>query len=139
METRHDAYLRELGGYHPNPTPFETGVPGSWAYNTGLAYVVPGSCPLEIQPPTYPTLTQDPPHPLKPINSSHPTLMSFTWDTQQDRVAREAGKQLYIAWVNQENQPRYTPLNVTRPGAGSNMVPTGLQAVAFAGLTAQKP
>lgn len=27
VETRHDAFLRELGGFIPNPTPFETGIP----------------------------------------------------------------------------------------------------------------
>ena len=137
VETRHDAFLRELGGYIPNPAPFETGIPTAWGYNIGLAYAVPGSCPVELAFPTYPTLQSS--EPLVPTNTAYPTSLSFTWDAQQAWVAREAGKQIYVAWVFGQNFPTYTPLTVTKPGAGTTKTPPGLQSVVFTALTTQRP
>ncbi len=137
VETRHDAFLRQLGGYIPNPAPFETGIPIAWGYNIGLAYTVPGSCPVEVALPTYPTLQSS--QPLVPTNTAYPASISFTWDPQQAWVSREAGKQIYVAWLFGENFPVYTPLTVTKPGAGTTKPPPGLQSVVFIALTTLQP
>ncbi len=139
VETRHDAFLRILHGLVPNPAPFDTGLPIAWAYNIGLQYTVPGSCPVEVALPTYPQLSFDPAGPPAFADTSYPSTMSFTWDAQQAWVQREEGKQLYAAWLNQYNQPTYTPVTVCAAGYGSTPVPTGMQAVAFVALTTLQP
>lgn len=139
VETRHDAFLRILHGLIPNPAPFDTGIPIAWAYNIGLQYTVPGSCPVEVPLPTYPQLSFDPAGPPSFANANYPSTMSFTWDNQQAWVEREQGKQLYAAWVNQYNQPVYTPVTVKEGGSGTTAVPTGMQAVAFVALTTLQP
>lgn len=138
-ETRHDAFLRILHGLVPNPAPFETGIPIAWAYNIGLLYTVPGSCPVEVPLPTYPQLSEDPALPPAFANAFYPETMSFTWDPQQAWVQRETGKQLYAAWVNLFNQPMYTPVTVATPGSGTTPVPKDMQAVAFVALTTLQP
>jgi hypothetical protein len=137
VETRHDAFLRILHGVVPNPAPYDTGIPIGWAYNIGLQYTVPGSCPVEVPLPTYPQLYLD--HPASFSNGSYPDTLSFTWDTQQSWVQREKGKQLYAAWVNQYNEPMYTNVTVYKSGYGSTTVPKGMQAVAFMALTTLQP
>ena len=139
VETRHDAFLRILHGAIPNPAPFDTAVPIAWAYNIGLQYTVPGSCPVEVPLPTYPQLSMDPAEPPAFASASYPSTMSFTWDNQQAWVQREEGKQLYAAWINLYNQPIYTPVTVTKPGSGTTPVPTDMQAVAFVALTTLQP
>ena len=139
VETRHDAFLRILHGVVPNPAPFDTGIPIAWAYNIGLQYTVPGSCPVEVPLPTYPQLSFDPAEAPSFANASYPATVSFTWDDQQAWVQREEGKPLYAAWINQYNQPLYTAVSVTGPGAGTTPVPEGMQAVAFVALTALQP
>ncbi|KAK0123976.1 hypothetical protein ONS95_008964 [Cadophora gregata] len=138
-ETRHDAFLRILHGLVPNPAPFDTAIPIAWAYNIGLSFIVPGSCPVEVALPTYPALKEDPTLPWAFANATYPETMSFSWDNQQVWVVRETGKQLYAAWLNQFNQPVYTP--VTKLGAGSGIaaVPKGMNGVAYVALTTQQP
>jgi hypothetical protein len=65
--------------------------------------------------------------------------MSFKWDDQQAWVQREAGKQLYAAWVHQFNQPTYTPVTVNEPGSGTTPVPVDMQAVVFVAFTTLQP
>lgn len=65
--------------------------------------------------------------------------MSFKWDDKQAWVQHETGKQLYAAWVNQFNQPVYTPLTISEPGSGTTPVPKNMQAVAFVALTTLQP
>ena len=135
VETRHDAFLRILHGVVPNPAPFDTGLPIAWAYNIGLQYTVPGSCAVEVPLPTYPQLSFDPAEPPLFASDSYPSTMAFRWDDQQAWVQREKGKQLYAAWINQYNQPVYTPVTVKEAGSGSTAVPRDMQAVAFVALT----
>lgn len=125
----------------PNPAPFDTPIPIAWAYNIGLQYTVPGSCPVEVPLPTYPQLYFDPAEPTPEFasNGSYPGMMAFAWDDQQVWVEREEGKQLFAAWVNQYNYPLYTPVKVTGPGRGTTIVPEGMQAVAFVALTTLQP
>jgi len=139
VETRHDAFLRILHGSIPNPAPFETGLPIAWAYNIGLQLTVPGSCPVEVPLPTYPQLSLDPAGPPSFAPGSYPETMSFKWDDQQAWVQREAGKQLYAAWVHQFNQPTYTPVTVNEPGSGTTPVPVDMQAVVFVAFTTLQP
>lgn len=139
VETRHDAFLRILHGVVPNPAPFDTAIPIAWAYNIGLQYTVPGSCPVEVPLPTYPELSFDPAEPPSFANASYPSTMSFTWDDEQAWVRRERGKQLYAAWVNQYNQPVYTPVSSNGAGSGTAPVPRDMQAVAFVALTTLQP
>lgn len=139
VETRHDAFLRILHGVVPNPAPFDTAIPIAWAYNIGLRYTVPGSCPVEVPLPTYPQLSFDPAKPPSFASTSYPSTISFAWDDQQAWVQREKGKQLYAAWVNQYNLPVYTPVTVTGAGSGITPVPKDMQAVAFVALTTLQP
>lgn len=57
VESRHDVFFRSVMGKVLNPTPFDTGISGIWAYNLALSYVVPGSCPVELPLPVLPKLT----------------------------------------------------------------------------------
>jgi Ferritin-like domain len=57
IKSRHDASLRDIQDEVPNPAPFDTGIGDTWAYNTALSFVVPGSCPVEIPIPILPRLT----------------------------------------------------------------------------------
>lgn len=139
VETRHDAFLRILHGVVPNPAPFDTAVPIAWAYNIGLQYTVPGSCPVEVPLPTYPQLSFDPAELPSFANASYPSTLSFKWDDQEAWVQREKGKQLYAAWINQYNQPTYTPVTVKGEGSGTTPVPKDMQAVAFVALTTLQP
>ncbi|KAE9370145.1 hypothetical protein N431DRAFT_468220 [Stipitochalara longipes BDJ] len=139
VETRHDAFLRILHGAVPNPAPFETGLPIAWGYNIGLALTVPGSCPVEVPLPTYPQLFLDPAVPADFTSDSYPETISFKWDVQQAWVQRETGKQLYAAWLNQFNQPVYTPVTINEAGSGTTPVPKDMQAVAFVALTTLQP
>ncbi|KAF6231513.1 hypothetical protein HO173_010265 [Letharia columbiana] len=139
VETRHDAFLRILHGVVPNPAPFDTAIPIAWAYNIGLQYTVPGSCPVEVPLPTYPQLSFDPAEPPSFASASYPSTISFAWDDQQAWVQRETGKQLYAAWINQYNLPVYTPVTVTGAGSGITPVPKDMQAVAFVALTTLQP
>ena len=132
----------------PNPAPFDTAVPIAWAYNIGLRYTVPGSCPVEVPLPTYPPLSFDPEdEPLAFANANaedeYPETITFTWDEGQAWVERERGKQIYAAWVNQYNQPVYTEVSVKEGGgemgSGSTTVPKGMQGVAFVALTTVRP
>lgn len=139
VETRHDAFLRILHGLVPNPAPFDTAIPIAWAYNIGLQYTVPGSCPVEVPLPTYPQLSFDPAGPPSFADASYPSTISFTWDDQQAWVQREKGKQLFAAWMNQYNLPIYTPVTVNGAGSGTTPVPKDMQAVAFVALTTLQP
>jgi hypothetical protein len=51
----------------------------------------------------------------------------------------EAGKQLLVGWVNQLNEPVYTPLNITVKGKGTTAVPPGMNGATFAAVTTQQP
>jgi hypothetical protein len=48
VKSRHDAFFRSAKGEVPNPTLFDTGISGLWAYNLALSYIVPGSCPVKL-------------------------------------------------------------------------------------------
>ncbi|KKY22686.1 putative sexual development protein [Phaeomoniella chlamydospora] len=146
VESRHDAFFRSVNGEVPNPTPFDTGISGLWAYNLALSFVVSGSCPVELPLPILPGLTVTQPTsvsytkrseaPYANITQSPPQL-EFTWDPSQAPFAAESGKQLLIGWVNQLNVPVYTPVNTTATGKGTTYIPRGMNGVAFAVLTSQ--
>lgn len=131
VEARHSAFFEAANGQIPNPSPFDTPVPGVWAYNLALNFVVPGSC--QVTPPflILPTLSAD----VK--SQENMTAVSFSWDPMQEPVMREAGKQLFIGWVNQLGPTVYTSLNATGNGTGTAKLPEGFQGGVYAALTAQ--
>jgi hypothetical protein len=165
VESRHDAFFRSAMGQSPNPTPFDTGISGLWAYNLALSYIVPGSCPVELPLPILPTLTvaqaivtpcanatapytntstpytnTSTPYINTPTPYANtPTQLEFTWDPTQEPFIAESGKQLLIGWVNQLFAPIYTTLNITGTGTGTAYVPEGVSGIAFAALTVQQP
>jgi hypothetical protein len=151
VESRHDAFFRSAMGESPNPTPFDTGISGLWAYNLALSYVVPGSCPVELPLPILPTLTVAQAIVTPCVNATAPytntstpytntpTQLEFTWDPTQEPFIAESGKQLLIGWVNQLFAPIYTTLNITGTGTGTAYVPEGVSGIAFAALTVQQP
>jgi hypothetical protein len=161
VESRHDAFLRHVGGQVPNPAPFDTGISSIWAYNLALQFVVPGSCPVEIPIPILPTLSVSslpanassanttgmlPPYGNTTINqfgganaTAMPSQMEFTWDSTQTPFLVEQGKPLFIGWANQLNVPAYTELSIIAQGKGIADVPQGVKGVAFAAVTSQQP
>ena len=135
VESRHDAFFRQIGGEVPNPSPFDTGISGVWAYNLALPFVVPGSCPVEISLPILPTLS------ATNNDRRNDTLrqVEFAWNPDQLPLEKEGSKQLFIGWLNQLNLPTYTNLTVQGEGKGIAEVPQGLNGATFAALTSQKP
>ena len=138
VEARHDAFFRQVAGAVPNPSPFDTGISGLWAYNLALSFIVPGSCPVDLPLPILPKLTVSQPYYASPNASTNSSLVEFTWDPTQTSFVVEAGKQLLIGWVNQLNAPIYTCLNVTASGKGTTEIPSGISGVAFAAITVQE-
>jgi hypothetical protein len=164
VESRHDAFLRHVGGQVPNPAPFDTGISSIWAYNLALQFVVPGSCPVEIPIPILPTLSASsllanassvnttgmPPAGAPYGNTTTnqfsganatamPPQMEFIWDPTQMPFLVEQGKPLFIGWTNQLNVPAYTELSIIDQGKGIADVPQGVSGVAFAAVTSQQP
>lgn len=135
VESRHDAFFRQMDGEVPNPSPFDTGITGVWAYNLALPFVVPGSCPMEIPLPILPTLS------ATNNNSTNDTLqqVEFMWNPSELPLEKEGPKQLFIGWLNQLNLPTYTNLTIQDQGKGTAAVPQGLNGAAFAALTSQIP
>jgi len=140
VESRHDAFFRMTAGEIPNPTTFETRISGIWAYNLALDFVVPGSCPY-LPPfitslPVFPDLaivgssgpsfaTPNAPGALH-FQVGQPSLMPAGWNS----------KPLYMAWVNQDNVPAYTPVTVVGNVLQADVQPN-MFGMAFAALTNQ--
>jgi hypothetical protein len=134
VESRHDAFFRGVDGKNPNPAPFDTGISDVWAYNLALSFVVPGSCMIEVPLRILPRLNISQEVPA----SDNPSQWDFTWDPEQTAFTAEAGKQLFVGWVNQLNQPIYTLLNQTSSGTGTASIPSGMHGAAFAVIAAQE-
>jgi hypothetical protein len=130
-EARHDAFFNVANGQLPNPAPFDTPISSTWAYNLASAFIVPASCPLELPIPILPNLTTQ-----KSFRANQ-TTMKFSWDPKQNPVVQEAGKDLFVGWVNQLGSPVYTPIISGGNGTGSTAIPSGLKGVVFAALTTQ--
>ncbi|KIW54613.1 hypothetical protein PV05_06962 [Exophiala xenobiotica] len=165
VESRHDAFFRHVGGGVPSPTPFDTGISSTWAYNLALSFIVPGSCPTELPLPILPTLTVSTPtaadnrssaatgiassiapyqntttSPATTANTTTaPSEMAFSWDPMQTPFVVEQGKQLFVGWTNQLNVPVYTVLSIVGQGRGVADVPQGLTGAVFAAVTSQLP
>jgi len=141
VESRHDAFFRLTANEIPNPTTFETRISGIWAYNLALDFVVPGSCPnipsSVSSLPVFPDLSivgsggpsfATPNSPGKFIfKVGQPTMMPQNWNTQQ----------LYMAWVNEDNVPAYTPVTIQGDNELHADVQPGMFGMAFAALTNQ--
>lgn len=138
-EVRHESFLRSTNNEVPNPAPFDTGIPPSWAYHIGLQYIVLGSCPVEVDLPTYPALYPEPNLGPQFAAPTPPTTLSLTWDANQNWVQREGSKPLYVAWLNLVNQPQYTDLKRTGADSGTTNVPKGLESNAYVALTSDQP
>jgi hypothetical protein len=82
------------------------------------------------------------PSPASPKYANTTTQVAsvkFVWDPNQTLVRFEAGKLLFIGWVNQLNAPIYSELTASINGSGSSIMPLGLEGVVFAVLTSQQP
>ncbi|KAK7890028.1 hypothetical protein LTR67_008493 [Exophiala xenobiotica] len=141
VESRHDAFFRLTAGEIPNPTTFETPISGIWAYNLALDFVVGGSCqnlPQSISSlPVFPDLgivgyggpsfaTPNAPGELI-FRVGQPTMMPQGWNSGP----------LYMAWVNQNNVPAYTPVTTDGNGDLHADVQPNMFGMAFAALTNQ--
>ena len=142
VESRHDAFFRLTASEVPNPTTFETKISGAWAFNLALDFVIPGSCPNLQQIsflqslPIFPDLGivgyggpsfATPNSPGKLIfQVGQPSMMPQGWNSGQ----------LYMAWVNQDNVPAYTPVTVQGNELHADVQP-GMFGIAFAALTNQ--
>jgi hypothetical protein len=130
-EARHDAFFNVANGQLPNPTPFDTPISSTWAYNLASEFIVPASCPVELPITILPTLS------TQATLRSNQTSMTFSWDPTQKPVTQENGKNLFIGWVNQLGPPVYTPLKSIGNGTGTATVPSGLKGVVYTALTTQ--
>ncbi|KIW92335.1 uncharacterized protein Z519_07319 [Cladophialophora bantiana CBS 173.52] len=140
VESRHDAFFRLTANEIPNPTTFETKISAIWAYNLALDFIVGGSCtnlPYSITSlPVFPDLGivgyggpsfATPNAPGKLIfKVGQPTMLPQGWNSGQ----------LYMAWVNQNNVPAYTPVTVDGDELHADVQP-GMFGIAFAALTNQ--
>ncbi|KIX01285.1 uncharacterized protein Z518_09010 [Rhinocladiella mackenziei CBS 650.93] len=141
VESRHDAFFRITANEVPNPTTFETGISGIWAYNLALDFILGGSCPNLPQSiaslPVFPDLGivgygapsfTTPNAPGKLIfKVGQPNLLPQGWNSGP----------LYMAWVNQDNLPAYTPVTINANGELHADVQPGMFGIAFAALTNQ--
>ncbi|KAI9751005.1 MAG: hypothetical protein M4579_006215 [Chaenotheca gracillima] len=142
VESRHDAFFRERMGLVPNPAPFDTQLPGEWAYSLALPFVVKDSCtllPITALPPLAITGGTNSWSATASSNSEYerPVTINLLWDAQNVPGAADNNTQLFVAWVNQANAAVYT--NVTRvdQNTGTAPVPQGLNGITFAALTNQ--
>jgi Ferritin-like domain len=160
VESRHDAFFRDVQNRQPNPAPFDTGISAIWAYNIALSFIVPGSCPVEIPIPKLPILTvADAPvvpyanntngtvvkAPAAPYANntntngiSGITLKELTWDPTQVPFVVEGDKQLLAGWVNQVDKPMYTPITIITSGKGTARMPQGMNGIAFVAVTTKQ-
>jgi hypothetical protein len=141
VESRHDAFFRMTANEIPNPTTFETRISGIWAYNLALDFTVAGSCsnlPSSITSlPIFPDLGivgygapsfATPNAPGKLIfKVGQEGMLPEGWNVQP----------LWMAWVNQDNLPAYTPVTINSNGELHADVQPGMFGVAFAALTNQ--
>jgi hypothetical protein len=140
VESRHDAFFRLFAKEVPNPTTFETRISGIWAFNLALDFIIPGSCPdlpsFLTSLPIFPDLGiigyggpsfATPNSPGKLIfQVGQPNMLPQGWNSGP----------LYMAWVNQDNVPAYTPVTVQGNELHADVQP-GMFGVAYAALTNQ--
>ena len=140
VESRHDAFFRLTANEIPNPTTFETRISAVWAFNLALDFVIPNTCASLPQSltslPIFPDLGiigyggpsfATPNSPGKLIfQVGQPTMLPQGWNQGQ----------LYMAWINQNNVPAYTPVTVQGNELHADVNP-GMFGVAFAALTNQ--
>ena len=142
VESRHDAFFRDVQDKEPNPAPFDTSISAIWAYNIALSFIIPGSCPVEIPIPVLPGLTVAQatvaPHANSTNTTSENASREFAWDATQVPFVIEGDKQLLAGWVNQANKPVYTPLTITSKGKGTARVPQGMSGMAFVAITTEQ-
>ncbi|KZF21429.1 hypothetical protein L228DRAFT_212327 [Xylona heveae TC161] len=135
VECRHDAFFRLTHNEVPNPFPFDTQIPGLWAFNLAHPFVIPGSCPTDLPLKVLPALNVVPAGPPAFAPQDRPTEIEFTFDQPDTPGASNGGETLYIAWVNQVRVPQYTQLMRTGNGMGTASLPSRLSGVVFAALT----
>ncbi|KAI9738832.1 MAG: hypothetical protein M1834_008339 [Cirrosporium novae-zelandiae] len=135
VEARHDAFFRMEAGdgdfVVPNPTPFDTRLPGAYALNLAQQFVVEGSCAVVPDFPVIPALEI-----LSSTfceTSSRLAEVSFSFDAS----LATSGQKLYIAWLNQLNTPTYVEAEMAGEGVVKAQVPENVNGGAFAVLTAQ--
>jgi hypothetical protein len=135
IEARHDAFFRIAVAQVPNPTPFDTPLSPTYAFNLVLAFVEPASCPQLPDLPVLPQLTVASQSPATTLGgpAMMPTSVTFAFDSSLEVNSAK----LFVGWLNQDNQPAYTKLTVDSAGKGTADVPAGLNGMAFAAITNQ--
>ena len=135
IEARHDAFFRMAVAQVPNPAPFDTPLSPTYAFNLVLAFVEPASCPQLPDLPVLPQLTVASQSPATTLGgpAMMPTSVTFAFDSSLEVDE----KNLFVGWLNQDNQPAYTKLTVNGAGKGTADVPSGLNGMAFAAVTNQ--
>lgn len=129
-----NALLRVSASLNTSTASFETPLSPTWAYNIALNSVQPGSCSIDLPIPVLPALFVS-----AGIsgNTQSNSSITFGWDAAGRAAASRSGKPLYIGWVNQVNEPKYTLISALGDGYGLSDVPAGLAGTAVAVLTAQ--
>ncbi|EXJ77873.1 hypothetical protein A1O3_09032 [Capronia epimyces CBS 606.96] len=141
VESRHDAFFRMTAHEIPNPTTFETRISGAWAYNLALDFTVGGSC--SNLPPSITSLPIFPDLGIVGYGSpsfatpNAPGKLIFKIGQEKMLPAGWNVQPLWIAWVNQDNLPAYTPVTINGNGELHADVQPGMFGVAFAALTNQ--
>ena len=141
LEGRHSAFLRLIANELPNPAPADTLLTPEYAYNLAQGVILPDSCPTYLPFPIFPALgTSQAPIQFAPVRPAANLTFTFpinitntsTYSPIDDNSNNHG---LYIGWINQHNDPTYTPLIVTGPGIGTAIVPLALAGQAYAVLT----
>ena len=140
VESRHDAYLRAGVGGSPFPTPFDTSLPGVFAYN--LAQMFIKQCPQQLPIIILPKLKLESPPPpsdphLKPVAAG--TELVFSYDPATFFVPVDSSKPLYIGIINSITNVTYTEATKMGDNMVSIPVPEGAAGAAFAVLTTFGP
>jgi hypothetical protein len=134
VAARQNTVLRAQANRNTSIASFETSLPARLAYNFLLNYIRAGSCLVELPIPILPTMS---------VNGSVAAYaqangnVTFAWDVAGKAAAARSGKSLHIGWINQVDNPIYTPITALGDGRGTTRVPPELVGTAVAVLTAQ--
>src|SRR5204863_3829106 len=120
---RQNSFFRNMFEEYTDPSPFDTPITETLAFNFGRRFTVPGSCSVNPPYPLLNGLNYDPsPHPVYsnvpppqyPLTKI-PSTFTFTFDSKACKLPSN----MYIAWFNQINKAEYPPFTVTGDGVGT--------------------
>lgn len=117
----------------PQPAAFDTRISAAYAFNLASPFI--SDCPAPPPAlPIFPSLKADLPETQQKVTGSSGPI-KFRFDNNQLKPIPTGT--LYIGWVNQANDVKYTPATIDQNGVVGSEIPDGLAGGAFAALTDQ--